>query len=411
MENQVGVVNRTYNIDSGTIKVWVAPGSPLTSVKPIIEISDKASISPASGAAVDFALNTPFNYTVTGQSGLALPWYITVKEYVPPTITSFTTPGLLSRAVIEPGKITVHYIAGSNITKVTPTISTSVDIFSVSPASGAQQLAEVSVWMQRARLPAVTVVTGDNFASMLHNGHVRRAALALYNTNKLAANAAPSRQFVHDFQSVAAKNCTALLPSVRDEFVFGLLDVSTFAAFLTQFGWTADEAPGVLVLDAPSKAFWTDKRVRSLASLQQFLGDVQADRIPTQRIGLLAWPQAVYNQVGPVPAFTAVGLLLALVAWFVWRFIIKEILTAMREPPRGAKPVASVPGNKQQPAVHKHTPASGQPAGAGASGSAASARPTTTGAPRAASAAPAPAAPAAPAPAAPAADLVWEEED
>ena len=63
-------------IDGTDIAVHVPPEADLTNLKPEIEISEGATVSPASGAAQDFT--EPVEYTVTAENGLTKVYTVTV---------------------------------------------------------------------------------------------------------------------------------------------------------------------------------------------------------------------------------------------------------------------------------------------------------------------------------------------
>ncbi|MFA8299234.1 MAG: choice-of-anchor J domain-containing protein [Hyphomicrobiales bacterium] len=62
-----------------TVQVVVPEGTDLTKITPTIEISSKATISPASGAEVNFS-NGPVTYTVTSESGIEKEWSVIVSD-------------------------------------------------------------------------------------------------------------------------------------------------------------------------------------------------------------------------------------------------------------------------------------------------------------------------------------------
>ncbi len=61
-----------------TVTAYVAAGTALTSLVPTIEVSDFASINPASGVAQDFT--SAVSYTVTAQDGTIRTWEVSVAE-------------------------------------------------------------------------------------------------------------------------------------------------------------------------------------------------------------------------------------------------------------------------------------------------------------------------------------------
>ncbi len=83
-------------IDEGakTISAEVPNGTDLTSLSPTIVISDKATISPASGASQDFS--NPVTYTVTAEDGTSVGYTVTITMEPcasPDNIYAFTYDG------------------------------------------------------------------------------------------------------------------------------------------------------------------------------------------------------------------------------------------------------------------------------------------------------------------------------
>ena len=69
-------ITATINNADNTISAKVPFGTDITTLVPTIVISDKATISPASGTAVDFTL--PVTYTVTAEDNTTQSYVVTV---------------------------------------------------------------------------------------------------------------------------------------------------------------------------------------------------------------------------------------------------------------------------------------------------------------------------------------------
>ncbi len=80
--------NTDINQTNHTIAVTMPAGTNVTSLTPSITVSDKASVSPASGAAQDFT--NPVTYTVTAEDGTQQTYIVTVT--VLPAITTASLP-------------------------------------------------------------------------------------------------------------------------------------------------------------------------------------------------------------------------------------------------------------------------------------------------------------------------------
>jgi hypothetical protein len=83
----------TISSDSSTVTVYVLDTTSLSSVSPSIQVSPKASISPALGTKVNFAANgDSIIYTVTSQSGVARKWHVKINFIYNTFIPDNTTP-------------------------------------------------------------------------------------------------------------------------------------------------------------------------------------------------------------------------------------------------------------------------------------------------------------------------------
>lgn len=81
-KGQIGeaVIKRT--LDSAKLIIYVAPGTDLTQVSPIIATSYKANIIPSSGEKINFkANNNRMVYKVTAESGEVREWTVEIQEF------------------------------------------------------------------------------------------------------------------------------------------------------------------------------------------------------------------------------------------------------------------------------------------------------------------------------------------
>lgn len=121
-----------------TITIEVPSGTDITNLTPEITVSEKATVSPASGEAQDFT--NPVVYTVTAENGTSTEYTVSVNvlQSSEAKIESFIFKGLsteLEATINEENKTITAVIPRENdITKLTPTISIS-DLASISPAS------------------------------------------------------------------------------------------------------------------------------------------------------------------------------------------------------------------------------------------------------------------------------------
>ncbi len=123
------------------IEVGVPFGTDVTNLAPVITISDKAAISPASGLPRNFT--NPVNYVVTAEDGVTDAVYTVVVRILDPTtvvISGFAVPGAQSVNINQTNKtITINMLDGSDVTALTPTITTIPAGVTISPASGTAQ--------------------------------------------------------------------------------------------------------------------------------------------------------------------------------------------------------------------------------------------------------------------------------
>jgi len=136
-------------IDEGakTVKIDVPHGTNVSALKPVIEISEKAVVSPASGQAVNFT--NPVTYTVTAENGSQQAYVVTVtvagsetqksseKKIISFRFNDFPNPVI---GVIDESARTISPTvpSGTNVTALVPTIEISSKA-TISPASGVAQ--------------------------------------------------------------------------------------------------------------------------------------------------------------------------------------------------------------------------------------------------------------------------------
>lgn len=131
-------VSATIDEENFTVALDVPSGTDVTALSPDISISDKATITPASGVSQDFT--NPVIYTVTAENGTSVEYTVTVNvlKSTEAKIDSFIFKGLdpeLEATIDEENKtITAVIPREYDITKLAPTISIS-ELATASPAS------------------------------------------------------------------------------------------------------------------------------------------------------------------------------------------------------------------------------------------------------------------------------------
>lgn len=131
----------TATITGTNIALSVPFGTDLTSLVPTITISEKATISPASGLARNFS--SPVTYIVTAEDGITETAYtVTVTTLDPKevVISAFEVNGAISVAIDQGAKtITVNMPDGANVKALSPKITTIPASATVAPASNVVQ--------------------------------------------------------------------------------------------------------------------------------------------------------------------------------------------------------------------------------------------------------------------------------
>lgn len=131
----------TATITGTNIALSVPFGTDLTNLAPTISISEKATISPASGLPRNFS--SPVTYIVTAEDGVTETAYtVTVTTLDPKdvVISAFEVNGAISVAIDQGAKtITINMPDGANVKALSPKITTIPASATVAPASNVVQ--------------------------------------------------------------------------------------------------------------------------------------------------------------------------------------------------------------------------------------------------------------------------------
>jgi len=124
-------INETNN----TITITVPYGTDVTKLKPSVQLSDKASITPSPDKETDFS--SPVKYIITAEDGSAREYTVSVKvgESDEKKITSFTINEIAGTIDDTNKKVSIVLPHGTDVTKLSPVITTSSNS-TVSPESG-----------------------------------------------------------------------------------------------------------------------------------------------------------------------------------------------------------------------------------------------------------------------------------
>lgn len=135
-----GQVSAIIDELASTIIVTLPEGTETSALLPIITVSDKATISPASETPVDLSDNVEV-YTVTAEDHTTKNYTLSLNFiYTGNDISTFTIDGQIGETVIdnEASTILVKMPAGTELNNLTPTITASPNA-TVSPASAVAQ--------------------------------------------------------------------------------------------------------------------------------------------------------------------------------------------------------------------------------------------------------------------------------
>lgn len=130
-DNDVSIDHTT-----GTVNYTLPAGSSLTGVSVSIGLPEGATVSPESGASVDFS-NGPVIFTVTN-NGVSREYTVTVNAFGTPEITSFAIGSQQATINQDTGAITLKISSLDNIRSVAP-LFTIPSGATVTPASGIAQ--------------------------------------------------------------------------------------------------------------------------------------------------------------------------------------------------------------------------------------------------------------------------------
>ncbi|MDD3077660.1 MAG: hypothetical protein PHH37_00965 [Paludibacter sp.] len=118
-----------------TVKLLLPPGTDLTQLKPVVEIPEGATVSPASGTELDFSTSatTPIEYTVYNKNVYST--YKVKIEEIKAKITLFKIGNTVGEIDEANKTITLYMTEGTDVSNVIPTI-TYTEGAEISPAIG-----------------------------------------------------------------------------------------------------------------------------------------------------------------------------------------------------------------------------------------------------------------------------------
>ena len=138
---EIKSLNQVGTISSTTIIMSVPYGTDISNLSPTITVSEGATLTPASGLARDFT--STVGYSVTAEDGTTTSSYsVTISTLDPDSvvISSFDVSNAESVDINQEGlTITINMLEGSDVTSLSPVITTIPSDAESSPASGEAQ--------------------------------------------------------------------------------------------------------------------------------------------------------------------------------------------------------------------------------------------------------------------------------
>lgn len=130
---KIGSVAGTIDDDHHTIAITLPYGTDVTSLKPTIVVSAKATVSPATDTPHDFTSSA--TYTVTAEDGTTQPYSVsvTVAKNSATAITGFKI-GNVNGTIKDDHAVAITLPYGTDVTSLTPTITVSAKA-TVSPTT------------------------------------------------------------------------------------------------------------------------------------------------------------------------------------------------------------------------------------------------------------------------------------
>ncbi len=142
IETQTGPA--TIDADAATVDIEVSFGTDLSTLAPVVTVSDGATYEAGTATAVD-AFTTTIPYVVTAEDGITTKdWLATITRATTASsakdILTFTFTGQIGESVISTDDHTVNAVApwNANLTNIRPHITVS-DLATISPLSGLAQ--------------------------------------------------------------------------------------------------------------------------------------------------------------------------------------------------------------------------------------------------------------------------------
>jgi len=160
------VVDATIDASTKAITATVPAATDVTKLVPTITLSDKATVSPASGVAQDFSKEV--SYTVTAEDGGTVVWKVSVKKEVAATATVIITQKQKLPVIADMGTEKVLFTINSKIYYLGNSKASTRDFkyfFEYDPSA--------DKWTQKADFPFKSNSDGNNFpltSNFIHNG-------------------------------------------------------------------------------------------------------------------------------------------------------------------------------------------------------------------------------------------------
>ena len=114
--------NRQHEMrmEADEITVFMFDARPVDNIVPVIEVSDKARVSPASHVARDFSNDV--SYTVTAENGAARDYTVRLRRSSDKALISFSIPNHSCDVFIYGSEIFVDMLSDVDVSKLTPIV-------------------------------------------------------------------------------------------------------------------------------------------------------------------------------------------------------------------------------------------------------------------------------------------------
>lgn len=171
------------------IRLTVPEGTDITALSPVISVSAKANVSPASGETTNF--NGGRNYKVTAEDGTVEVYFVQVNSLANEnTLMKFDFPELFVKGVVSDHTVTFEFLYGTDLTNLKATVEISpgaslnfdpaspLDLTSLSKVEVTSEFGQTRVYdVQYTIAPQETAVRGVWLTNVASDALVSKAKI------------------------------------------------------------------------------------------------------------------------------------------------------------------------------------------------------------------------------------------